>query len=155
MKLVTLVSMLTRDQLIEALKEADETTLRAAAVAALSTPAEPAAPPAAPAKAAKGKAAPAAAPKAGKPAAAKPGAAKPTADDKVKVAITELAKLGFAAGDLAEVTGLDSKSSGLRTALKNAMAAGELHSFGEKRFTRYGKTAAIAQKASEKARTGG
>lgn len=56
--------------------------------------------------------------------------------------------LGFAAGDIAKVCGLDARDSSIRTAFKNALAAAIIVSAGEKRFTRYGATAEVAQAAS-------
>jgi hypothetical protein len=72
----------------------------------------------------------------------------------VAKAIAELAPLGFSMGELAVATGLDSKSSALRTGIKNAVAAKQLYGFGEKRFARYGKTEKIAKTRNEADRAG-
>jgi hypothetical protein len=71
-----------------------------------------------------------------------------------EAAIVALAPDGFSKGDLAALTGLDAKASALNTAIKNALAAKTIHSAGERRFMRYGATAAIAKACSQAAQKG-
>jgi hypothetical protein len=56
---------------------------------------------------------------------------------------------GFAKADVIKVSGCSPAQAG--TALKNAMGAGQVKQFGDRRFSRYGKTEAIAKAASEAA----
>lgn len=71
-----------------------------------------------------------------------------------EAAIAALAPDGFSKGDLAALTGLDAKASALNTAIKNALAAKTIHAAGERRFMRYGATAAIAKACSQAAQKG-
>lgn len=94
------------------------------------------------------------APKAAKPSAAPKAAASATTPTGVKAldAINAIVGqgLGFSAGDVATVCGLDARDSSIRTAIKNMLGAGVLKSFGEKRFMRYGATEETAKAASLK-----
>jgi hypothetical protein len=143
---------LDRTACLAILADAPEHVLRGAVAALLSgAPAEaPATPVAAPAvaKAPKVNGAAKAAPVA-RPVAAKGGNPAP-AD-----AIAALAPEGFAVSELAALCGVEPRDSGIKTAIKHAIAAKTLHTYGERRFLRYGATAAIAKARSEADRKGG
>jgi hypothetical protein len=151
-----MINELTREQLLGIL--ADETavpldTLRMMVFVGLGgEPSETPAPAVAPAAPAKGK---------GKGNAGKPPApAKPTAataaagTDAMAVAMAEFAKagIGFAIADLHTASG--ASKGRCKTAVKNAMAAGTLFNAGDRRFSRYGHTQAVAQVAADAARAG-
>jgi len=85
---------------------------------------------------------------------AAPAATAAGAAPTPEAAIVALAPDGFSKGDLAALTGLDAKASALNTAIKNALAAKTIHSAGERRFMRYGATAAIAKACSQSAQKG-
>lgn len=140
---------MTREQCLAILSDAatPELVLRGAVAALLAgTPVAAAAAPDAP-KAPKAKAAPKAAPAANATPAAGPA---PTPEQ----AIAALAPDGFSKGELAALTGLDAKASALNTAIKSALAGKTIHSAGERRFMRYGATAAIAKACSAAAQKG-
>jgi len=153
-----MISELTRPQLLAILSDEEAVpteTLKAMVFVGLGgepTPAATPAPAAPKAKAPKAKAPKAKAPKAAAPAA--PAAAKPS-PEAINVAIEAFAtnQMGFAIADLATASGLS--KGRCKTAVKNAMAAGTLFNAGDRRFSRYGATQAIAQAASDAARNGG
>jgi hypothetical protein len=84
---------------------------------------------------------------ASKPAAPVKPAAAASGNVYHAAAVAELAPEGFSAGMLAELLQIESRSSAIKTAIQNAIKAKTLFVAGEKRFTRYGATAAIAKAA--------
>lgn len=155
-----LIAKLSRADLLSVAAELSDDALKTALRSVVNV-AAPTAPVAPPAKAKKSKAeapaastAPAAeAPKAEKPKAKAPAAPKAkagsTEDETIAFAIAELAKTGFAVAQLAEATGVEARAPKLKRALDKAIEAGTLFKAGEKRFTRYGATAAIAAAAKK------
>lgn len=138
-----IANTLPRETLLAVLADAPDDVLRGAVLALLSgTPAaassEAVAAPAA--KASKGGSTPATAP-----------AGNAAVDDAIKALAVE----GFAVGELAALTGFESRASALRTGIANAIKAGTLHTHGERRFLRYGATKAIAKARSEADQKGG
>jgi hypothetical protein len=79
---------------------------------------------------------------------ATPPAAGPE-EAAIAFAIAELGKVGFARADLAQATGIDPDAPRLKRAIDRAVEAGSLVKAGEKRFTRYGATKAIAEAAKK------
>jgi hypothetical protein len=141
-----LIRHLSRAQLLEVAAELSDESLRAAVAAVVSSSqAAPAAvaPTVAPAKPAT--AAPTVAPKA--PKAKAPKAATDSEDAMIDAAIAELAPLGFARADLAAATGIEAGAPKLKRAIDRAVEGKTLVKVGEKRFTRYGATKAIAEAA--------
>lgn len=162
--MIDFVKHLSREQLLvvaaelpdDALRSALRTVTNGSAAAAPATApglakTTPAAPPAGGKPSAEEKAkakADAAAAKASEKAKAKASkAAAGGGDDPIANAITQLATVGFAVSDLAEVTGEESTAPKLRRAIAKAVEAGTLVKAGEKRFTRYGATKEIAEAA--------
>lgn len=72
-----------------------------------------------------------------------------TEEAAIAFAIAELGKVGFARADLAQATGIDPDAPRLKRAIDRAVEAGTLVKAGEKRFTRYGSTKAIAEAAKK------
>ena len=132
----------------DALKTALRSVVNVSAPTVAAPPAV-ATPPAPKAKKSKDK--PAAAGAASLAAATPPTAGAPADAEGAAIAyaIGELAKTGFARADLAAAVGIDANAPKLKRAIDRAVEAGTLFKAGEKRFTRYGATPAIAAAAKK------
>lgn len=158
MDLKKIVDLIPAASLPALLADMSEAALRAGVTAALAAgdapPATVAAAAATAVKASKAPKAPTvAAPTVAPPAVAKiaaKAASKPaSAGGPLAYALAELAKVGFARGELAAAAGLQPADPAVSGAIKQAVKAGSLFGFGEKRYSRYGATLAIAQARSE------